>query len=216
MRGTERKQEVSGAAGRLGAVLLAVCALCASLPPGIARAATVEDERGVSIGLKFVGASLHADESSSVFFIKDDGGGAQLDLGYRFNPVFMLELVAGGSNHETSDPAIDAKTAAVQLFAHYRFSPDRAFRPFLKGGVGGYALTLESNTANLRLEGGGIAIGGGFRYFLSPRFSLGVDLTHSMIRYDEAQLSLSAFSYQSSIDEHGSLTTLGLMFGYSF
>ena len=151
-----------------------------------------------------------------MFFIKDEGGGVQLDIGYRFNPVFMLELVIGGSNHSTSDPAIDAKTAAVQIFGHYRFAPERSFRPYLKGGFAGNALLLESGSNQLQISGGGVAFGGGFRFFFSPKFSLGVDLTINMIRYDEAKLSLSEFSYQSEIEADGSLTTLGVAFGYSF
>ena len=203
-------------AAKLGVVLIAVLGSCLLVAPDVARAGAPEDDKGIFLGLKLGGASLHADESSDAFFVKDDGGGLQLDIGYRFNPVFMLELVIGGSTHETSDPSIEARTAAVQLFAHHRFLADRPFRPYLKGGFGGYALRLESGPISAQLNGGGIAIGGGFRFFFSPHFSLGVDLTHNMIRYEEAQLSLGEFGYQTSIDEYGSLTTLGVMFGYSF
>jgi hypothetical protein len=216
MRAMNRKHVGREAVTKLGAALIALFGICSLFAPGVARAGATEDERGFFLGLKFVGASLHADESSSEFFVKDDGGGLQLDIGYRFNPVFMLELVVGGSTHETSDPRIEARTASIQIFAHHRFLADRPFRPYLKGGFGGYALRLESGAIAAQLNGGGIAIGGGFRFFFSPHFSLGVDLTHNMIRYEEAQLSLGEFGYQTSIDEYGSLTTLGVMFGYSF
>jgi len=204
------------AMGKRGATLLVVVGLCLFLAPSIARAEAVEDESGIYLGLKLAGASLHTDEMSSVFYVEDEGGGVQLDIGYRFNPVFTLEIVLGGSNHDTSDPMIEAKMESVQLFASYRFSPERSFRPYIKGGFAGYALVLESGSVSARISGGGVAFGGGFRYFLSPRFSLGVDLTHNMIRYDEAELSLGQFSYESSIDEHWEATTLGMIFGYSF
>jgi hypothetical protein len=212
----ERIQAQREAARRLGAALIVLIGLALLIAPGVAQAGAPEDPKGFFLGLKLGGAGLHADESSNDFFVKDDGGGLQLDLGYRFNPVFMLELVIGGSTHETSDPTIEARTAAIQLFAHHRFLADRPFRPYLKGGFGGYALRLESDAAAAQFNGGGIAIGGGFRFFFSSHFSLGVDLTHNMIRYEEAQLSLGEFGYQTDIDEYGSLTTLGVMFGYSF
>jgi len=204
------------AAARRVAIALAAFALCMSLAPGAARAEAVEDEKGFSLGLKFVGASLHADEQSDAFYIEDDGGGVQLDFGYRCNPVFMLEIVAGGSNHDTSDPAIEARMQSIQIFGYYRFMPESAFRPYIKGGFGGYAVELESGSASIRMDGGGVAFGGGFRYFLSPHFSFGVDFAYNMIQYDEATLSLGELSYESSVDENGGLTTLGLTFGYSF
>jgi hypothetical protein len=99
---------------------------------------------------------------------------------------------------------------------YYRFLPGKTFRPYLKGGVAGYSLKLEYGSASARMTGGGIAFGGGFKCFLSRRFSLGVDFTHNMIRYDKAEFSLGQFSYESSADEYGRLTTLGITAGYSF
>jgi hypothetical protein len=182
-----------------------------------ATAEVIEDEKGFHLGLKLMGSSLHADnETDETFFIKDDGGGLQLDVGYRFNRTFMLELCLGGATHTTSDPAIDATFAEALILGYYRFSPERAFRPYIKGGFGGYALRVEEGSVNTRLEGGGLALGGGFRYFFSPYFSLGLDLTHNIIRYDTAGLDVEGFSYEWAIEEDGAETSLGLMFGYSF
>lgn len=202
------------AIGKRGAVLIVLIALCFSLAPNIARA--MEDESGFYLGLTLAGSSFHSDLNSPVFNIKEDGGGAQVSVGYRFNPVFMLEMAAGGSKHKTSDSTIDAEVASIQIFGYYRFLPENSFRPYLKAGIAGQALTLKYGSASARFSGSGIAFGGGFRCFLSRRFSLGVDLTHNMIRYDKAKLSLGQFSYESSADEHGRLTTLGITAGFSF
>jgi len=176
-----------------------------------------EDEKGFHLGLKLLGSSLHVDDDEDAdFYIKDDGGGLQLDVGYRFNPTSMLELSLGGANHETPDPGIDARIEIVQLFGHYRFSPDRAFRPYIKGGLGGYALRVDDGSAHWRVDGGGVALGGGFRYFFSPYFSLGLDITHNIIKYDRATIAIEGFSYEWEIDEDGSMTSLGVLFGYSF
>jgi hypothetical protein len=191
--------------------------LVQSLLPIAAVAEEAEDDKGFYLGLKFMGSSLHTDPGDDeAFFIKDDGGGVVLDIGYRFNPAFMLELSVGGANHETSDPKIDARFETVQFFGYYRFSPERPFRPYLKGGFGGYGLLVEEGSVNWRVEGGGVALGGGFRYFFSPHFSLGLDFTHNIVRYDKATIGIEGLSYQWAIDENGSMTSLGLQFGYSF
>lgn len=195
----------------------AIFALLLAAPAPGALAEAIEDEKGFHLGLKLMGSSLHADNlAGDEFFIKDDGGGVQLDIGYRFNRTFMLELSFGGAGHSTSVPAIDAQFVEGLLLGYYRFSPLRAFRPFLKGGFGGYSLTIEEGAASARIEGGGIALGGGFRYFFSPHFSAGLDLTHNIIKYDTAGIDVGGFTYEWEIDEDGAETSLGLAFGYSF
>lgn len=197
-------------------ILAATLGLCFCLMSNAALADVTEDESGVCLGLTLAGASLHSDATSDAFHVMDHGEALQLSVGYRFNPIFTLELAIGGSKHDTSDPSIDAGIASVQIFGYYRFLPEKSFRPYLKGGIAGYSLVLDSGSADLRINGGGIAFGGGVRAFLSPVFSIGADLTHNMIKYDDARLSLGDLSFQSSIEEHGRLTTLGLTFGLSF
>ncbi len=198
------------------AVLAALVGLGFFLATNPASAKVVEDESGMSVGLALKGTSFHIDWNSPALQIKEDGGAVQLSVGYRFNPVFMLEIVAGGSSHGTSDPNIDAGIASIQFFGYYRFLPEKSIRPYIKGGIAGYALVLESGSASTRMDGSGIAFGAGVRCFLSPHVSLGVDLTHNIIRYNNAKLSLGQFSYESGIDENGRFTTLGFTIGYSF
>ncbi len=175
------------------------------------------DGRGFYLGLEFIGSSLHADNpSNTAFFIKDDGGGVLLKAGYHFTPAFALELSLGGSRHETSVQTIDANLAAVQIFALYRFSPDRPFRPYIKGGFGGYSLILQEGSLESKIEGGGVTFGGGFDYFFSSHFSLGVDFIHNVIRYEEFTLSAGGFSVNWDIDEDGSMSSLGLALTYHF
>ncbi len=202
---------------RTGAALCAASMCALLLLSSTAAAEVTEDDRGFSLGVTLIGSSLHVDtDANEDLFIDDGGGGLALDVGYRFNPTFLLELCVGAANHNTSDPAIDARFEEVQVLGYYRFSPGSAFRPYLKGGFGGYGLHVEEGSISTRVEGGGVALGGGFRYFFSPHFSIGLDLTHNIIRYDTATVSLEGFSYEWAIDEDGAATTLGLAFGYSF
>lgn len=196
------------------AVLLLLTGIFLAAP----AAAQVEGrDRGFYLGINFMGSSLHVDDDgASSFFVKDDGGGALIRAGYSFNDVFSLELDLGGARHDTSDPAIDARLGTVQLFAHYRFSPGNAFRPYIKGGFGGYSLVLDANTAQVQIDGGGIPIGGGFDYFFSSHFSLGVDFTHNIIQYDKATFNLQGIGVSFDIDEEGSMSSLGLALAYYF
>jgi hypothetical protein len=176
-----------------------------------------DDGCGFYLGLEFIGSSLHADnQTNTTYFIKDDGGGALLKVGYHFTPTFALEFSAGGARHETSLQTIDANMAAAQIFALYRFSPDRPFRPYIKGGFGGYSLILQEGSVEARIEGGGVSFGGGFDYFFSSHFSLGVDFIHNVIQYEEFTLSAGGFSANWDIDEDGSMSSLGLALTYHF
>jgi opacity protein-like surface antigen len=178
---------------------------------------SAEDESGIYLGLKFVGSSLHAeDKAEGAFFIKDDGGGLQLDAGYRFNRSFSLEFCIGGSAHETSEQAIDANIYSIWVLGYYRFCPDRPFRPFIKFGLGGHGLDVRYGDAGSRVDGGGVAMGAGFRYFFNPHFAVGVDLTTNIIQYDTATVAVGGLAYSFEIDEEGSLTTLGISFVYGF
>jgi opacity protein-like surface antigen len=193
---------------------LAAALLAAATP---AHAQKEDRERGVYLGLKFIGSSLHVDDDGeSEFRIKDDGGGFQVHVGYSFNRVFSMEFSFGGANHETSVQAIDANFFLAQLFFHYRFQPGKAFRPYIKGGFGGYALEVSDGNASARIEGGGIPIGGGFDYFFSKHFSLGVDFTHNIITYDKVDFRLGEATVGFDIDEEGAMTSLGLALNYYF
>lgn len=183
---------------------------------GSARAQVAGRDDGFYLGLRFVGSSLHVDNDDDVFFVKDDGGGIVLLAGYSFNEVFSLELDINGLRHETSDQAIDANFAALQIFAHYRFAPGRDFRPYIKGGLAGYSLVLDAGDADVRIEGGGIPLGGGFDFFFSEHFSLGADFTHNVIEYKELSVDFEGLSLNFDVDEEGAMSSIGLNLTYYF
>lgn len=164
-----------------------------------------------------MGSSIHVDEDpDAVFQIEDGGAGITLETGYTFNRVFSLELVLALTGYETSDPSIDAGLGAVQLFAHYQFRPGHQFRPFIKGGLGGYGLRLEQNSVAATVSGGGVVFGGGVDYFFTKHFAMGFDLTHSIIGYDKLEFDFEGNTTGTEIDEEGAMTTLGLTFNFYF
>lgn len=206
-------------AAALAFIMTALLAAAASAhaPADSTSAKYVEDKSGIYLGLKFVGSTLHAeDKGEDSFFIKDDGGGVQFDIGYRFNRAFSLEFALGTANHETSVQEIDASIYSVWILGYYRFSPHSAFRPFIKFGLGGHGLDVAYGEASARLNGGGVALGAGFNYFFTSHFAIGLDLTTNIIQYDTATIALGSDEYSFEVDEEGSLTTLGLAFSYNF
>ncbi|HSG29417.1 MAG TPA: outer membrane beta-barrel protein [Candidatus Krumholzibacterium sp.] len=190
--------------------------LFATVTTGASAREVMEDESGLYLGVRFIGSSLNVDEDDEQF-IEDEGGGLMLDFGWRFNPVFALEFSIGGSVHETVYSTVDADFGTAQIMAVYRFLPDRPFRPFIKGGFGGYGFEVENgHGVKYRIEGGGIAFGGGFKYFITEHFAMGMDLTHSIINYDTETIEFADISIEGEIDEDGSHTSLGFSLSYSF
>jgi len=196
----------------LGMLLAAVFLLATP-----ARAQEEGRDKGFYLGLRFAASGLGVDDDGeSGFFVKDDGGGVQLFTGYSFNPVFSLQLELGVASHETSVQAIDAGFGSFAILAHYRFAPGKNFRPFIKGGLGGYGLVLTDNQTEVRVEGGGAPIGGGFDFFFSRHFSLGVDFTYNIITYNKVTVDLGEVTAGFDIDEDGAQSSLGLALTYYF
>lgn len=215
---TAREDATNIARLMIGAAIAGLVLIGTVLPAasqGEGRALT--PVKGFYLGMRFIGSSLHVDESANdFFFVEDDGGGVEFHGGYQFNDVFALELSLGAANHDTSDPRIDAGFGFFQVFALYRFAPAQPFRPYIKGGLGGYGLRLEEGDAEATINGGGLALGAGFDYFFSRHFSLGVDFTHNIINYTEAEFRLGAAEVSTEIDEDGAMTSLGLSLAYYF
>jgi len=203
-----------------GAAIAALLVMGAVLPAGAqegGEAKSLAPEKAFYLGLRFLGSSLHVDETADdILFIEDDGGGVEFHAGYQFNKVFALELSLGGAGHDTSVPEIDARFGFIELLALYRFAPAHPFRPYIKGGLGGCGLRLESGDASATANGGLLVLGGGFDYFFTRHFSLGLDLTHNIIRYNEVEFRLGESAVSNEIDEEGAMTSLGLSFGFYF
>ena len=177
----------------------------------------VHRDRGFYLGASIAGASNHVDEDpGAAFQLKEDGGGLTLEAGYSFNRVFSLEVVLAAYGFETSDPNIDGGIGALQLFAHYQFRPGKQFRPFVKGGLGGYGFHLKQDNVSANINGGGLAFGGGVDYFFTRHFAMGFDLTHNIINYDKLEFNFGGNTVGTEIDEEGALTTMALTFNVYF
>ena len=173
-------------------------------------------DRGFYIGARLAGTGLAVDDNGeSGFVIEEGGGGLQLFTGYSFNDVFSLEMDIVGASHETNVPAIEVSAGGLQIFAHYRFRPGHNFRPYVKGGLGGFGVRVFNNDSEVRIEGGGVPVGGGFDYFFNSHFSLGLDFTYNIIQYDKVAVDIGGATVGFDLDQDGAMSSLGLSFtGY--
>ncbi len=180
--------------------------------------AQVEDrDNGFYLGLRLGTSHLPIDKNSDdTFRIDADGGGLGLLAGYSFNRVFSLELDLSGGAHRTSVFDVDATFGALRVWAHYRFRPGQAFRPYMKGGLGAYGFGIQDKSDRVTITGGGVPLGIGFDYFFNPRFSLGLDVIYNVIEYNKFNVELGSSSVSFDIDADSAQSSLSLAFQFYF
>jgi opacity protein-like surface antigen len=124
-----------------------------------------------SINYNFEDFDAFEDES-------DTGGGLGLQIGYGFSPLVTLYLGLNGASMD-SDDVEDAYTLAhVDLGTQLNFQSGRsAAVPYGLIALSGRAVTFETNAGDITFSGGGVTLGGGLKYFLSPTFALDLGIT---------------------------------------
>jgi len=132
------------------------------------------------IGLGGMGVNVMSQEGGPEPL--ENGGGATLFLGVRLSRMFGLEVSWLGSFHNpTQDKwlgdgedfiTLEGFTADARL--HFAGCANLAgcLDPYLTGGVGLYA--LGSDRLGLDSVGAGFQVGGGFDYWISQSFTIGV------------------------------------------
>ncbi len=197
--------------------ILALVAIATAAQP----AAASYGDKGFYAGLRMGGSVLAVDEADNPLGVDKNGGHLGAQLGFNFNPVFSLQLELDGSRYSTETSGVDVGLGSVRLLAMYRFRPAEQFRPYVKGGFGGYNLlfdgSFEDGDIDANAEGGGLVFGGGFDYFFSPHFALGLDVAFNAINYDALVIPVSGGSdVRFDINEGGASTEIGIQTGFYF
>ncbi|TAK00849.1 MAG: hypothetical protein EPO39_15250 [Candidatus Manganitrophaceae bacterium] len=182
---------------------------------GLARA------DGAKSGL-YVGADLvfnvPEQDLQGDFADVDPGAGFDVKLGYRFSIPLAIEVEWGGTGHKVGD--VDAGIGFLVIDLRYFpfvFS-DRPLYPYVRVGVGGYALVIDNlrdpsgRRDDLKLTGGGVDVGVGFDYFLTPEVTLGVEITQRFVKYDD----LDYLDAKLVEDVKGAMTSLNGGLQYHF
>lgn len=137
---------------------------------------------GLLLGLSLGGSSIRSDDLNSS---RESGAGASAQLGWGLTRNFALLLDVSGARIESVGGDFDL--AHVDIGGRWHFVSDsRALVPFLQVGVSGRAAGRQNvfmademgnvYEGDLRIVGGGVSVGGGLQYFVSPKWALGGQL----------------------------------------
>lgn len=115
------------------------------------------------------------------------GGGFDLFLGFRLNPMFALEIGGLLSVHGTDHDLADYDTAVLNGFTidgkFFLFPSSTRLEPFLQFGGGGYVVQ-EERYQGRELSGGGLHAGGGVDLHLTRALGFGVRALYKGIWMD--------------------------------
>ena len=150
------------------AFLLVTALLAAPLASAQRGASTTE---GLFLQLALDGQALTYDRDD--VDDTDNGGGLALRVGYGFSPLFTLY---GGVSGATVDGEANGVIGneytfgAGEIGARFSFNRGRALRPYLDVALRG--VTASDDESDLEFRGGGVALGGGLAYFVSPTVAI--------------------------------------------
>lgn len=172
------------------------------------------------IGLDFLSNRAGDEDDYEDFRIEETGGGAALQVGYRFTPSFLLRLYMGGAVHETNYADVEVTFAGGLIEAVYLFRPDQSFRPYVFGGLGGFQAEAKEDALTYSTEGPGASFGGGLYYWFGPHVSLHSSARIELVNWDTATYSIDTGSgtieAKVPVDDEGSAAklTLGVAFWF--
>ncbi len=156
---------------------LRLVALVAFLLPAAASAQAGRE--GLSLSAHVYAAQLSVevggDESS------DSGGGLGGEVAYGFTPRLAAFLALGGASMEPEDGGDGYGLGTADLGLRFNLRPSSRLNPYLQAAVTGQVASFDvpGTSADLEARGGGLTIGGGLLYDLSPSvsFDVALDLT---------------------------------------
>lgn len=204
---------------RLLIAMIVVFLLTVNARPAEADEAKERKERneGLYVGLDLV-VNVPEQDLRGDFAEVDPGNGFDVKLGYRFPIPFAVEIEFGASGH-----MVDNEDAGIGFFViDLRYFPfvfsDRPLYPYIRAGVGAYALVIEGvrdgsgRRDDLELTGNGFDVGVGFDFYVAPEVSIGVGLTQRFVKYDE----MDYLDIELLKDVKGAMTSLNVGVQYHF
>lgn len=192
-------------------VIIAIATLASVLSFADARAEDHPSDKGMSLAIRLSGGEFRATDTQTGAEISDAGGGLALTAGYDFNRVFGLQLEFAGNGFSSLAPGLDARTGSLAILMQYRFLPGHFARPYLRAGLGGYTLEFSDALGDVRVSGGSVPLCAGVEFGLARHFSLGIELTHYIVAFDEASVELSDVGLTYDVDADGSQTNISFV-----
>lgn len=180
-------------------------------------------ERGFSVGIKYLVDGLGVDESSDPIgpVIDDIGSGLVILGGYTFTPRFHTRLTLGAAKHRTDIDGLDVQRSLGTLEAHYRFMPYSQVCPYILGALGGTDVRADQGINHVKFTGATAGIGVGTMVAFTPRFLMDVTLRLDGVNWHTAEYSQdqpdgSAIQVSDAIEDSGGSARLELGFVWAF
>ena len=178
-----------------------------------AQAQRRSNTTGLFLNAHLNGTSMNSDDE---FLFADEnhtGGGLGIQFGYGFTPLITIYLGVNGSSMST-DNIEDAYTLAhVDLGSQFNFQSGRsALVPYGNIAFSFRQATIEfANNSEIDISGGGISLGGGLKYFVSPKIAVDLNLLGTFGTFTEVDLGSASFDIDE-IDAASFRLGLGLSF----
>jgi len=189
--------------------------------PSVAFADTASDNGGVALGVQLLSSFIGSEDRPAnppegAVYVDEVAPGLQLWLGYAFSPAFLLRLSVSGATHESNFSNVDVRVSSAMLEAVYHVSTAGRLRPYVYGGLGGYALRSLQDRFEFESEGGAIDLGAGINYFVSRRVSFDLSARADFINWDKTTATVELESgekltVETPVDENG--TAAKILFG---
>ncbi len=186
-----------------------------------AAAAPANEDGGIAFGLQllssFVGAEDRPDDApEGAVYVEEVAPGFQIWLAYAYSPSFLLRLAFAGAPHSTDDPDVDVQVTSGMLEAVYSFPTKGNLRPYLFGGLGGFALRSLKDAFEFEADGGAVDLGAGVNYFVSRRVSFDLSARADFVNWDTTKATVElpggdTITVETPVNESG--TAGKIMFG---
>ncbi len=203
--------------------LFLVFSLMLAVAPRFASGQEGSARPGFYTALELGGSSLDLDAvvdqrlSDLPFALSQDGGGAELAIGYSFGRSFGLELVLGGRDLAADLDGASATLGEVLLEARAPLRTHGRVVPYLSGHLGGMALEVSGNGfADRTLSGAVSGIGAGTEIHLSRRWAMDFGYRFSLIDFENETLDTIDGEREIDLDGAGRVHRWGMRMVYSF
>ena len=174
---------------------LALTPLAISAQEGSAPRANTEK---LMLSLALGGASLRSDG------LRDEhqsGGGFSAQLGWGFTRLFTLLADASGAVLNQDDEEL--VLVHFDLLGRFNFTnPRRAWVPFVDVGISAriagqddavVVVEDETQTVDLEMSGGGLTVGGGLDYHVTPAIALGASVRWTVGEFSTVKFNNAEF-----------------------
>jgi len=127
-----------------------------------------------------------------------NGGGAGVKLGYGFSPLFTLYAGFNFVRLDNDSPDVTSDLAHLDIGGQFNFRVgEAAFVPYVDAALSGVGIFDEFQGQTLDTTGGGLSVGGGFKYFVQRNLAIDVGLQLGFMNLSE----MSSGSQSVDIDE---------------